>query len=526
MINERFRINWLKILNFNENREIIEDPKKIQKTVRIPLTPITLNANLLYYFFEVLYPKFINDQQNILDVIISEKEKKNKVLGLYLYKTKKAGIHQSIEVLPKGLIKIKSLEIRKIDEIFNKIQANILKEKGIRISSIRLFKNEALEMINKYCEKIEEISTHDFFEQFFDLIQKLFVHDLILIYPAPIVSEFFKNVIKLLGKIRFKNIFKFINEILPEFNISFLIEGNKTKIVIHLQHTNLKSGKSELEVEFFTPNELDFNTIDLDVIDSLSIIKNKLDTEKVYYLNQNDIISFLSNFFELFIPLKKESLKLLIQKFLFGYRSFEKHWNMVPHPRIYNTLIRFLIRILGFNINFRKLSHWAIPEVIFNYLDFYFGLNSRILFIITDVKGAKNLKISRQSISKNACKKMILAEIEASTLTSLEAIGIGEIFSNNSLSLNSISSEIAQKFGKLSAIIIIDKILLENILKNYIFNHSKFSFFPRFKTLSLLKNERYFMMYPEFPFFKLIKKKRSMSLMTILLPILIDKHEF
>ncbi|MFW9988998.1 MAG: hypothetical protein ACFFC3_10105, partial [Candidatus Odinarchaeota archaeon] len=112
MINEKFRKNWLKILDFNANREIIKDPEKSQKYVRIPLSPITLNANILYNFFELLYPKFINDQQNILDIIISEKEKKNPVLGLYLYKTKKAGIHQALEQLPSDLIKIKSLEIK------------------------------------------------------------------------------------------------------------------------------------------------------------------------------------------------------------------------------------------------------------------------------------------------------------------------------------------------------------------------------------------------------------------------------
>ncbi len=526
MINEGTKKNWLKILNFNKKREILEDPEKIKEFVRIPLSPITLNANILYNFFELLYPKFINDQQNILDIVISEAEKKNKVLGLYLYKTKKAGVHQTIEPLPDGLIRIKSLEIQKIDDMFNKIQTQIMKEKGIRISSIRLFKKEAIELINIHCDRIEEISIYEFLERSMDLIQKLFEQNLFLIYPEPIVFEFLKRWIKLFGKLQLKNFFKFIEELLPEFNTSLFIDGDKQKIVVLLQKTSLESVKSELRLKFFTLDELETKIDDLNITDTLCTIQNKLKTENAYYLSQNDIISIISDFFELAIPIKKENLKFLLQKALFGYRSFENHWNMVPRPKIYNTLIRFLIRLLGFNINLRKLSHWAIPDLIFDYLDFYFGLNSRILLIITDLENKKNVKISRERLSKNVCKHTFLLEFEESTLTKISAINKEELFSNAFDSLYSIKGKITEKYGPLSAVIIVDKFLLKRILKNFIFEHSKFSFFPRFKTLKLLRNERYLTIFPEFPFYKLIKKKKSISLLKLLLPILIDKHEF
>ncbi|MFW9990366.1 MAG: hypothetical protein ACFFC3_17120, partial [Candidatus Odinarchaeota archaeon] len=361
---------------------------------------------------------------------------------------------------------------------------------------------------------------------FMDLIQELFENDLFLIYPEPLFSKFLKNVIMLLNNIKLKNLYKFIEEILPEFNISLLIDGNKAKIVIHLQKSNLKSKKSDLRLKFSTPNELGIKTNDLNQVEVLTEIRNKLKTEKTYYFNQNDIITLISDFFELLIPLKKESLKLIIQKTLFGYRSYEMHWNVVPRPKIYNTLIRFLIRLLGFNINLRKLSHWAIPDVIFNYFDFYFGLNSRLLLIITDLKSNKNLKTSGERISKNACKQTILLEIEESTLKNIRKITKNELFSSNYTSLISINSNITKKYGKLSTIIVVDQFLLENIIRNYIFNISKVSFFPRFKTLRLLRDQRYFKIFPEFPFYKLIKKKNSFSLLRLLLPIIIDKHEF
>ena len=44
MINRNFKSNWLKILNNNSNIQILDDPSKINEIVRIPLTPINIDA--------------------------------------------------------------------------------------------------------------------------------------------------------------------------------------------------------------------------------------------------------------------------------------------------------------------------------------------------------------------------------------------------------------------------------------------------------------------------------------------------
>lgn len=527
MINKKFKDNWLKILNFNKNRSILKDPEQSEEVVRIPLSPITVNADILYYFFEVLYPKFINDQQNILDIIIQDIDKKIKIVNTFLYVTKKAGIHETIESLPEKLLKIKSLEIERLDEIFNKAQSVLLKEKHIQISSIRIFKKEAIDLLNKHCENIEEISLYEFFHRAMDLVQELFEQDLILIYPEPIVINFIKNGISLLNEIRFRNLFQFLEENLPEFHYSILIDGENTRIIALIQKTILKSGKSELSLNFFTPTELNINTDDLDIKHTLNILQDKLHTEKSYYLNQNDILTFLSNLFELLIPVKKENLKFLFQKALFAYRSFEKHWDMVPRPTIYNTLVRFLIRLLGFNLNFKKISHWAIPEAISTTFDFFLGLNSKILLIVTDQNRIKKSKASQENVIKNTCLHTFLLEFEDSTLEKVNVVDKDKLFLKvNSNSLSSIRKASTEMFGTPSAIIILDKMLVQEIIRNFVFNHSQFSLLPKFKTLKLLKNEKYFTIYPEFPFYSLIKKKRSLALLKLFLPIMIDKFEF
>ncbi|MFW9876512.1 MAG: hypothetical protein ACFFG0_25745, partial [Candidatus Thorarchaeota archaeon] len=95
MINKKFQENWLKILKYNSNVELGDTFKLVDEKIRIPLTPIQVNPYLLYYLFELLYPKFINSQQNTLDIIISDDGRN--IIKSYLYRTKKAGIHESLE---------------------------------------------------------------------------------------------------------------------------------------------------------------------------------------------------------------------------------------------------------------------------------------------------------------------------------------------------------------------------------------------------------------------------------------------
>ncbi|MFW9971870.1 MAG: hypothetical protein ACFFDF_16905 [Candidatus Odinarchaeota archaeon] len=526
MINKIFKENWLKILGFNANRDILEDPKRVEEYLRIPFSPIPINANLLYQFFELLYPRFINDQQNILDIIISDDVKKNMVQRLYLYKTKKAGIHESIELLPYDIIRIKSLEHEKLDELFDKVQKAIIKEKNVRISSIRLFRKECIELMNNYCENIKSVSIYEFLNRILDLLQKIINQDLVIIYPEPIVIHFLRNCLKLLNNIQLQNLFTIIEEVFPEFNLSLLMDGSDIKVIIHLQKKFLKSGRTDLTLKFLTIEELGVNLNNSNLKDNLKLIQKRLNTENTYYVNQNDVISFISDLFELLLPLKKDNILFLLQKVLFAYRSYENNWDMVPRPKIYNTLIRFMVRLFGFNLNLKKLSHWAIPEFISNYVDFYLGLNSKVLFIITDQEQNKYGKKTPNTIYKNSCRYIFLLSFEESTLMSIIKIDKEHLFSGTYNSINSIKEIISEKYGYTSAVIVFDKFLIQNIIRYFFIRHWKFNLFSKLKTLKMLKNNKFFMIYPEFPFYKLIKQKKTIALIKLLLPILIDKHEF
>jgi len=510
MINRKFKNNWLEMMKFNSKVNIVEDPNTLQDRLRIPLTPIKINANILYYLFELFYPKFINDQQNILDIVLSDYDIDNKTLGIYLYETKKAGIHESVESITKDLIVIQERDLRDIDNLFTKIQSIIFKKFNLKISSLRIFKRRAIDIINRYCENLEKLSFYDFLVNFLDLNQKLLEEALFLIYPEPTIIQFIKKAIKILSGIKFSKIFGFIENLILPFNIIVLLNSNKMLIKLQIQKeiSNDQSSNIKLRIDHLPPLENPTDVVNTNIL--LNINKSELKTKNVLIINQNDFLLILSDLFDLELPLRKQELKLFLQKILFGYRSYGIHWNMEPKPKIFNVLLRFLIRLLGVNVNLRKLSHWAIPELLFNLIDTYFGLNSNIILLLTSAHESNN------NIG-------FLLKIENSSLVEFIPLNIKNSHTD---SLKTIRLKYSNDFGYISSIIKIDKNLLQDFLNSFTFKFSKLKFFSLLKLLNRFKSSRYFQIYPEIPPYKIIKNKRSFSLLKALLAILIDKHEF
>jgi hypothetical protein len=507
MINNKLKTNWLEIINFNSRLNIIEDPKTTEKLVTIPLTPIKIDAYLLNYLLGYLYSELINDQQNILDIILSDFDLPNKIQGLYLYKTQKPGIVESMKSLPKDFLKIKENDLTDIDSLFNKIQSKILEDFKLKISSFRIFMRRGIDLINRLYENFDTLSFYDFLKQFLDLIQKLIGQNLFLIYPEPLLTKFVKKNIDIIKDIKFSEIFEYIEDLIPEFSNNTII--NSKELLISFQVEKLYS-KSQSKIKFKIERVKHVNApLDYNNMDKINkLITSKYKPENIIYVEQKPLFSLLKDLFYLNIPLRKEELKLFFQKILYGIRSYNLHWKMFPRPKIYNILKRFLIRLIGININFKKLSHWAIPEFLFNLIDIYCGLNSNILLILTD--------------NNNSDKVIgLYCKIEESSLIRIQPIKI-----NKNLSLGNLKIQISNDFDLVSCVIKLDKTVLKQFLDLFIFNFHKFNFFKLIKFFKTFKNPKFFQIYPELPPIHLLRNKSSLGLIKTLLPIFIDKHEF
>jgi hypothetical protein len=277
--------------------------------------------------------------------------------------------------------------------------------------------------------------------------------------------------------------------------------------------------KSDIEVKLFPIEREDYDVNSLGLLTDIKKAQQAFMVDKVFNINLSVILKFLSELFENEIPFDKEILRLFFQKFLYGIRSYDLHWSMYPKPKIYSTLTRFLIRLLGIDLNLKKLSHWAIPDYIFGLFDTFVGLNAKILLIITSTK--KNNDINNQA------PITILLEIEKGSLTKVKNVNKTEQLSGiDNESLDSIRFAYSERFGFITNIIILNKNLIEAILNTFIFKFHKISLFSILKVLKMFKQPQTFRIYPEIPPYSLLKRKNSFFFMKELLKIVIDRHNF
>ncbi len=519
MINEDLRKNWLNILKFNSKVNIVENPEKLDEKVRIPLTPIQIDAFLLYNLFAVLYPRYVNEQQNILDIIVLDSDIKNIVSSVYLYKTNKPGIHETIEKLPNDLVRLKQENLGDMNKIFNKFQSSILKNHGVKVNSIRIIKKRGLDLINSHSGKIGDSTISDIFRSFLDLIQISLTDNLIATYPEPYILQFLRNNISLLEGIKLSSIFAFIEDIIPSFNVLVAMASDQLSFGINLKKIESNKLKSDIEVKLFPIEREDYNINSYGLFTAIEKAQQTFMVDNVFNINFNVILKYLSELFENEIPIDKEILKLFFQKFLYGIRRYDLLWSTYPKPKIFNTLIRFLIRLIGIDLNLKKLSHWAIPEYLFGLFDTFVGLNAKILLIITTSK-------KKNDISSQAPTTLLL-EIDKGTLTKVKNITEKELLSGiDKKSLDSIRFAYSERYGFITNIIILNKNLIEAILNTFIFKFHKISLFSILKVLKMLKQPQIFQIYPEIPPYSLLKRKNRFFFMKDLLKIAIDMHNF
>jgi hypothetical protein len=296
------------------------------------------------------------------------------------------------------------------------------------------------------------------------------------------------------------------------------MNSTRLPIALKIKKDNNKSYLPEMDIKLKLLESEKYNLNSKTDIPDFKLIQSDFNVDKIVTIDQNPFLLFLSEIFEAEMPPNREKLKLLFQKVLYGIRSYDLNWRMFPRPNINNILLRFLIRLLGINLNLKKLSHWAIPDFLFDLGATYIGLNANLLLVLTD----KNRDNSKQTSTK-----LILFRIENGSIKKLDYINNQELITKvKQQSLESIRLILSEQFGFISNVLMVDKALIKTILNAFLIDFHKISLFTLLKVIKLLKNPRYLQLYPEIPPYTLLKKKRSISFLKNLLSIAIDKHEF
>lgn len=504
MINRKLKEDWSKLLQINSVINNTEIPEDIKEIITIPFTPLKVSAHLLYYLSQYLYPKFVNDQKNVIDIIISDYDIDNIAFDAFMYNTSRLGIYDSIEPIPKDLLSFKQKDLDNLEELFIVIQSTILKVKNTRIASIRFFRKRSIDLINRYYEKLEKCTMFEFLTNLLDLIQKLVKEELVIIYPEPNILKFLKSIFLLIGNIKLSDIIREFLNILPLFNQTLVFHSNKSDFMFYLQKFN-SHNKPNLEL---TLNELDLNQNPL----SSSFNKNNFKVQKgskFIILHFEPLIEYLLEVSELSYPYDKDKLKLLLQKLLYAFTCINIHWNITPRPKIYNTLIRYLMRIIGFNFNLKKISYWSIPDFIYNFADTYLGLNYKLLFLlIEDDKPRRLISLT--------CQNSVPIEISV----------INHEDEKEIKSLNSLWDNLTRKYGFHVILFKIDIELVRKFIDTFLLNFDKIGLLSLLSIMKMIKKPEYFEVYPELPPFQILKKRNIILLAKLLLNNIVDKFEF
>jgi len=511
MINKKLKEDWLALIKINKRINKSDTPADIQEKIKIPFTPITVDIHLLYYLSQFLYPRFVNDQKNVVDIIISDYDIDNIVFEAFLYNTSRLGIYDSIETITKEIISFKQKDMDNLEQLFIKIQSTLLETNNTRIASVRFFRKRSIDLINRFYEELENYSIFEFLTHLFDFVQKLVKEELLIIYPEPNIWVFLRSLFSLFGNLKFSDIFRMIFDILPLFNQTLIFHTKELNFVLNLQklpsqkQPNLRLALEKLELN---QNPLVSNLNK----NQSSKLKKEFKNHDLIVLQFESLISYLLEVSELRTPFDKEKLKLLLQKLLYAFTRIGTHWNITPRPKIYNSLVRFLMRLFGYNINLKKLSYWAIPENFYNLISTYIGLNYKIALLLTDEEKPIHLL-------SFACHNGVPVE-----LIPLNHKNV--IDSERITSLSSLWNSINNQYGFHALLLKIDFRMIQNLLDTFLFKFNKISLFSLLSIIRMLKQSNNFSVYPELPPFQLIKKKSSLILLKVLLDNLIDRFEF
>ncbi len=418
-------------------------------------------------------------------------------------------------------------DLENIEELFNKLQLSLIERKNVKINSMRIFFEEFIDLLNEYSLNSAKAPLFESILNFCEFVQKSFENKLFYIYPEPNAYSFIINIMHLMKGISLKNICKNIYELLPISRFALAIGSQKSYWIIKLQKQAEGDLNSSFSIEINFLEDMIKNPSELPIKEILRIIRTRTKYETVIYLNETDLIHLVSEAVEIELINNAEKAQLILQKALYGYRSFEKKWYISPKPIVYNTLVRFLIRTSGINLNLKNLSHWAIPDLLYTSFNAQFGLHSKLLLIITDLHKFRNLNLKDIDYLKSGVKFVYLLEIENGTLIRILPLKFNEIVSSSEkASLKLIQEHVSNQYGYISAVINVDKFLLSEYVKNFLWKISSINLIKKLLVFRLIRKPYYFDMYPELPSYKLMKETNIFKLLKLMLPIIIDKHEF
>lgn len=221
-------------------------------------------------------------------------------------------------------------------------------------------------------------------------------------------------------------------------------------------------------------------------------------------------------------PLSQERWNVVQQRTLQLFKDYGERWVTFPAPLATNNLFRFLTRLLGFNLNLRKLSYWYIPHAFTN--------------ILVEATGGKGAILCLYRAEANVLGFLIT--IENATITRMEPINADLLASIRDRVLDSnhvpenttkIFHLACQTYSNISNVLLFnDKffdVLFCKLPTSFLYIRP-LKVFAASSALKQLTDSRNFYIYPETVEYHYLRKLSGFKLLGWISRLFFDRHEF
>lgn len=424
---------------------------------------------------------------------------------------------------------------------------------SFEINNIRIF---SMDFIKKYNEIIQSKQQNHHSSvitigKILDLIVQDLENTTLLLYPQPKIITLFEGISEYLINFSFKELFEIIDYYSPSFTILLTLKSAELLNSFQLQKKNRKSlvikGIKNQKMDFSHEQNTDISSIQETFLPEF---KDYLHSLKVNPLKHLNIIVDIERFIDLIqdvlnisFPITEiEEFYYLLNQILLFYRNFEKYWWSYPKPLKYNDRLRFWLYSLSFKMNYKKISHWAIPRIFLNLHSLFNPKSKKILLFV----GSSLKKLSYELIETKAY--CILINFQNNLITSVEMIKEIEFIElikqvENELKMNKkkkhsdyyhpnflrlVREQFYSKYHSLPQVLWISHDLIKIFCKEFIHSFKSFQLPLQSigKIIKYIQKDKHLLSFPQNLLINYIKSHRRYMLLRKIALILTEQQEF
>lgn len=519
------------VMEYNISLPVFEeDPAGKYATTPLPLlkldAPLASISRLLRFFG----PRLLNENLNCLLVSLADDAT---VTAISLFLEDEHGNYIKQIPVDADLLGGIPADWSNLERVYDQLKNSLTQAMGMEVGFLLLVRPP---LVAKLAQIEAQLPKYPDILHVIDILARTF-HEVVKngalqYYPRLKVVDLLEKLTGYYGKTAIHAGAELLKQTLPEFDVLVSLLADDWALGARLVSKNTTTRLSFLDarkIDAISPRTLEELPGAVREAFEIETQFEKLKTFSVT-LRAAPLASFLEELADSTFPPSAERSLLLASKVLFGYRSFEALWNIAPYPLSQNAAVRFLLRVLGFNFNIKKISYWAFPILLYEYAGFFVGKTERFALVYCDqAKGAplidpRGFGLTLQDGFLRDVTPLPEAVTEAAHLTAMEYKQHGY----NHL-CKQLKADLLAAGTFVNRVIVVQRAVARRVVKNVLFDinsTSPFRWFRLVGTIRRLKNSKKFASYPVNPLFLKFTDTGSVKQGKQLLKLLVDKHEF